>query len=306
MPKNIILDTDFSTDVGDAAALTMCLALHKMGAFNIVGIVVSTSLPKAPGAVDAFCTAFGVTGIKIGCWKGAAIDATVAVDWAATIYDEFSHTLGLASTVDDGLTVYQDALTAHDDVTIIALGGANSLSELLAASPSLVSSKVSELVWMCGDYPSSAAEHNIGLAAAAASDVFDNWPTQITYTGYTIGNIANCGNILVTDMGLSDIATRAFTVWNSGVSGGRRPIWDEQPVLWAAFGASCFDTVRGSNAASGATGNAFTASAAGKDQYCTLGNSDGAHQAGLINALLVYPRSGSLSAWSRGRSVVML
>lgn len=303
--KNIILDTDFSSDVGDGATLLLALVLHQLGFIRLLGVVVSSSNDKAPGAANAMCIAQGVPDIPIGCWKGAARDLSGPGTWVGPVYDNYTRTLGLASTVQNGLTLYQSLLTANPGATIVAVGGGNALSELLAASPALVASNVSELAWTVGQYPTNpSSEFNIQFDPAAAADVMANWPTTITYSGYENGLRIVVGSNLK-DLPAGDIFRYAHVQWDSTLKGN--PAWDQQALMWATFGKALFDVVRGSNAYSNSPvtdSNVFTPDAGGKDRYTVRNTSDSIY-AGVINMLMLY-RGGQLAQPSTTKTVLMV
>jgi len=303
--KNVILDTDFGTDPGDMGGVLIALAMHKAKLINLLGIINSTSVDKAPGAVSAACHSFGLSNIPVGTWKGASIiGGYVANNWTDQAYDNvaFPRTGGLAATFEDCLTLYQRLLTENSKVTIVALGGGNALNQLLVASPTLCSTKVFELLWAAGHYPIGAAEYNIGsLDYPSAAAVMSNWPTKITYSGYEVGLGVFASGALQFEYTNADVGRFAY----NAIAPTGRDSWDQMPFFWLVYGRSLFRTVSGSNVGLPSSGNTWTTSPSGKDQYIvkTLGNTA---YAWMVNAWMGYSRSGVLPSWKYGHGIVSI
>lgn len=306
----VILDTDFSTDPGDAFTLVGALQLQKLDWIDLRAVIVSSSNIRAPGAVSAYMQAFGLSR-PVGALQGLFRDPPVEGngDWVTHVYNNFPRTLGLASTVTDARTLYVDQLSAAADnsVTIVAIGGATSLDILLSAQPALVASKVKELVWMCGDYPSINEEFNIGFDTAAAARVMANWPTVITYIGITECLGIRTGNNYRLDLPVADIVRKTMEVFDANMlSFYGNVAYDEMALLWSVFRRSAFEEIRGSNAysvGSGSGGNVFTANPAGKDAYVMRRWTD-AQYATFANALTAGPRNAALATWPRAQGYV--
>lgn len=303
--KNIIFDTDFSSDIDDCGDLLLLLGLHKVGAINLIGVVISSSNNKSPGVVNAICTYMGFPSIPIGCWKGAPNDTANQGPgtWVGPTYDNYPHAYGLASTVEGSLSLYQRLIAnSPGRVTIIATGGAPALNELMAASPTLVAT-VRELVWACGSYPIGSGEFNINYDVPAATAIMANWPTPITYSGYENGvNIITGGN-LTYEFASNEIRRYAYSLHWTGGAG--RSAWGQQAVLWAVFGSSMFNTVKGSNAVVAVSANSFTQSANGKDQFTVMALAETTYGA-IINNYISMPAASSPTAWKYGRSLLKI
>lgn len=262
----VIIDTDMSSDVGDATALAHAAAMHNAGIIDILAVVVSTSNTKAPGAVDALLTYFGIstnqtTGVKIGCWKGAAFDPDPHPAWTAAMYDGFSHpNTGLASTVSDGKDVFRQVLAARstNDVHMIALGPLNAVAELMNSSADghsaltgsqLVAAKCAVMYLMGGKFNYTAphvaltsgitflhetgtypkgVEWNIQQAYAEAADVATNWPTDMYWFPFEEGNSFVSGNTISSAYANGTILYEAMEA--AGYLAGREA-WDNLPLL---------------------------------------------------------------------------
>lgn len=278
-PLPVVYITDMSADEGDANATAGGCVLHRLGCIQILAIACSTSNTKAPGCIAALLKFYGVTGVQLGTWKGAAFDPEGEL-WAAAVYDAFPRdpdgvTVGLASTVADADTVLAAVLAARTaaDVHIIELGPLNVTSQLLDDHPALCATKVARLHVMGGKYPTNAgdAEWNFLQDPAAAANVAANWPTEIGYQGFEVGEQIIVGLNHASKTSAHPLYVAA-DVGGSLVSG--RPAWDDFTVLDALFGPEYGDVirVRGSNSVNASTGkNTFTPSAAGKDYYVIKG-----------------------------------
>lgn len=296
---NVILDTDFSSDVDDCGDLGVCLGLHKMGMINFIGVIVSSTNSQAPGAVSAVIASHGMQ-VPIGVWKGAAIDPQAPSTWTPTLYTDYTRYVNLASSVDDALDVYRSLLATHDSVKIVLTGFANCLAQLLAAEPALVAAKVSDVCWAAGDYPSSAGEFNISSDQTSAAAFVNGWPNMVTYSGYTNGLAIISGNNLKSEFTSADPMWRAYQLhWTAGAG---RSAWGQLPVLWVAYGLNLFSTVRGTNTIVG-NGNSFTASPSGRDYYIVPRFSPHTY-VNLINSLLNYPRAGARTRWPYANAVI--
>lgn len=297
--RTVILDTDFSTDVGDAICLSLAAAMHKLGMIDLLGVVVSSSNEKAAGAVSAVLQSFGLY-IPIGQWAGAGRDSGGPGTWVGPLYDVFPRYVNLRASAEDARALYQRLLKGRAGVDIVALGGATSIDDLLTASPELVASSVGEMSWMVGDTPSSVSEFNIAFDQSAAGRVMSNWPTRIVYQGYTIGNgMISAGN-LRNVFTASDPTYYAMTQHGSSYG---RDSWDCLPLLWTVYREALFGLRWGSNVASG-NGNTFVESTAGKDAYVTRSFSNRVY-VHVQNALLQLARSASsVTTWPTGFAVL--
>lgn len=304
----IILDTDFSTDPGDAFALVEAIQLHKMGLIDLRGVIVSSSNTKAPGAVSAYMVALNVS-LPVAALQGLERDPEVEGngDWVGHVYDNYTRTLGLANTVPDSTQTYTELLEAADDgsVTILALGGATCVDLLLTDDSSLVTAKVKELVWFAGDYPSAVSEFNIGFDTAAAGRVMTNLPSVITYVGLTECLNVRSANNLRLDLGSTDIVRKTLEVFDANALAYYGNVaYDDMTLMWALLRRSAFSEIRGTNAVVSG-GNSFTASTSGKDAYVQRSWSN-AQYVSIMNSLLAGSRTTPVATWPRVGACLVL
>lgn len=298
MTPNVLYDCDFSADVGDLGALALLAAYHRLGHVNIIGAMCCVSAAKTPGAIDATLRWWGVNGIPVGTWKGAAFDPDGSNGgWRNYLYDNYTRTVGLASTVPDAKTEQRRILAAQPDgsVTMIAVGPLNTVNELLTSTADahsaltgsqLVAAKVRDLWIMGGRYPTNATpEWNLQQAPADAANVASNWPTPIYWVGYEVGGTFTVGGSPVfSGKATNDLMRQGYANASFGASG--REAWDEMTVMACAQRASDFTLTRGTNAVNASTGaNTFTPSASGNHYYVMKAQADSWYQA-RINRLI--------------------
>lgn len=289
MTQNVIIDADFSTDVGDLGAIAMSCAAHRIGLINIIGFVIDTSYDYAPGAARAVAQYFGLSGQSYGAWKGTAIDATVSAPlWCKGIYDNFSHSgVGLASTVDDSTVAYRTMLAAQPDgsVDIVALGFLNALSALLDSvadgiSPlsgaDLIEAKVRRLFIMGGDYAGGGAEWNFKGGASPRSDITNatanvcsNWPSPLRFVGFESGTFTvggTFGRNTTTDLIAYGYNTAGYAIGRTG--------WDELAMLACIQECADFTQTFGANSVNTTTGVNTWTGTSGKDAFLTKATPD--------------------------------
>mgnify|MGYP000104858396 CR=1 FL=1 len=310
--RNLIVDTDYNTDVGDVGAVSVALSAHRIGWVNLLGFIVNTSYSKVPGAVNAHATWWGLSsGLVYGCWKGFSHEATApSNNVPGYLYDNFPHALGLANTVTDSTVAYRTMLASARDgsVDICSIGfmmclsalldsPADSISSLTGAQ--LVAAKVGTLYVMGGVYPSGSeynfmgASYSIANVCATTANVCSNWPTPIRYIGFELGTFTAGGTF---GRPTTDFVSAAYTT-STSTSGNTA--WDEQCILAAIQNCSDFSLTYGSNAVNSSTGaNVFSASASGKDAFLRRTVPDAQMQAKLNKLISVTVTSNPiLSSW---------
>lgn len=317
--RNVIIDVDAATDVGDIGAINLLLVAHKLGMVNILGFIIDTSASKVPGAVDACSTWWGVTGLTYGAWKGTAIDSP-NVAFVTDLYDNFAHTVGLASTVTDSTVAYRTMLAgvADDSVDIITIGYLNAFSAFRQSAADgisaltgqeLIAAKVRRVWTMGGTYPSGTGEWNfrggavaVPAITAATNDIATNLPVPWYLTGFEAGTFVTGGTA---GRATTDILYHAYN--SAGFTSGRTA-WDEQCVLQCIQNGTDFLYTRGTNAINTTTGgNTFTPGSSGSHYYATKAVTDAWLQA-RVNAMIGADKTASpvLSSWGSAPSLLQL
>ncbi|HJN46196.1 MAG TPA: nucleoside hydrolase [Vicinamibacterales bacterium] len=226
-PKKIIYETDMCHDVDDVGALAVLHALADSGEAEILAVMYNEVHPDAPPAIDAINTWYGRGDIPIGVYKGVLDepDGSKYLEHVAKFSHDLDHT-----NVPDALTVYRQVLAQQPDnsVTIVSVGFLNNLNDLLLAEPTLVATKVDELVQM-GTSNFNIASHDL---AWIAQSVFEQWPTPIVFS--------NGGGSILSGEALSDVPEANpvregyYRYFDKSFRG--RPSWDQLTVLYGVRG----------------------------------------------------------------------
>ncbi|MFM8496074.1 MAG: nucleoside hydrolase, partial [Planctomycetia bacterium] len=155
--------------------------------------------------------------------------------------DGFPHDAKPDDEMPDALDIYRTVLAAQPDgsVTICSVGALSTLAELCRREPELVRKKVKRLVVMGGQFPPRAApETNIATHPAAAAHVARNWPTEIVWQGFEVGDPVITGEALK-DTPRTNPVRRAYEVrrfGNRSAIDGGQPSYDQAAALYAVRG----------------------------------------------------------------------
>jgi inosine-uridine nucleoside N-ribohydrolase len=207
----VIYDTDMGPMTDDVAALSMLHALSDNGEAEILATIASNRHSNVAQVLDIFNTFYGHPNIPVGVPGGIALDIEDAPDvccrggWTDYLVREYPADIRSNDVVPTATELYRRVLSQQPDasVTIITVGFLTNLSDLLASGPDqyselngsdLVEKKVKRLVSMAGtftgpvgnpDHPQS--EYNLRMDALSSKHVFEDWPTEIIYSGYALG-----------------------------------------------------------------------------------------------------------------------
>jgi arylsulfatase len=253
-PVRLILDTDMSGDADDAGTLAMLHALADRGECELLATVVNRAdLTKASAAaVDAINTWYGRPDLPIGTDKVGPTALQRTSQYAPGLRDGFPNDIGPDDRAPDAIDVYRRVLAGQPDgsVTIASVGALSNLAELWRREPGLVRAKVSRLVVMGGQFPPAAKpETNIATHPDAARFVAANWPTEIVWQGFEIGNGVMTGGRLKQTPAANPVR-RAFELRQYGkrpsIEGGQ-PSYDQAAALYAVRGPdpALWEVVRG-------------------------------------------------------------
>lgn len=249
LPVNILLDTDMATDCDDAGAIAVLHALATSGEARILGIAVNNKDANSVGAVAAINAYYQRPDIPLGAYKEDHIGTTAGefVRALATDTASYGHSICSRNQACDALTLYRSKLMEMPDqsVVIVSIGHLNNLYDLLHSDGDeecplsgleIIQRKVSHAVIMGGDYP-RGKEYNFYAhgAHSVSAEVLEQWPTNIVFTGYSLGlNIK-------TGPGLSKLpeehpVRRAYAMYPSNPLYRGRPSWDQTAVYAAVRG----------------------------------------------------------------------
>lgn len=283
--RPVVIDTDYWTDPGDPLAFRVALAFERAGVIDIQAVVQNVTQSIGPGAIDAQLTDEGRPGVPIGK-PLTTHTVSGSPTFQEALFNENPHTEGFLSTVEDAVTVYRRTLAAADDgsVEVISIGFLNNLHDLLLSAADdesnltgleLVTQKVKHLWVMGGEWPTGTAEYNFRFttqAKEAANYVVGNWPSPITFLGYTVSDHLKHGGSLrfryPTDL-LTELMVDSATQYG-------RLAWDGL-LVWMAciedLDVAGFTATQGTGSVNASTGVcSWTDGANGPHRYVTKVN----------------------------------
>lgn len=316
--RNVILDTDASTDLDDVFDIKAALVLAAENQHNLLGVVVTTSNAYSPGVVAAMADYYGITRPPLASYAPlGSFDPTTppATAMYQYVYNNYSHTgIGLASTLTDSTTAYRTWLAgaANGSVEILATGFAKGLRAALQSSADGISAlngsdlflaKVTRIVACAGNYP-SGTEFNIEQNPTDWDWLSTNCPVPIVWVDVAQGTIAPpvTQAYVSARLGSGDITRVAMEQYAIQWGGTSRPLWGVIATQYALEGSDryAFTTVAGTNSINTSTGaNTFTPGA-GSQSYVvsTLYNGMSAGCSSLVAADLVTgTKTWNGSAW---------
>jgi inosine-uridine nucleoside N-ribohydrolase len=242
-PARIILDTDMSGDCDDAGALALLHALADRGECELLATIVNRKdlTGASAAATDTVNTFYGRPGLPIGTDKRGPTALQRTSAFARALRDEFLNDIGPDDRAPDALDVYREVLAAQPDrsVVICSVGALSNLAELWRQAPELVRQKVRQLVVMGGQFPKSEQpETNIATHREAAQLVAAEWPGDIVWHGWEVGNALFTGAALK-QVPEKNPVRRAYELKPFGkrpaIEGGQ-PSWDQAAALFAVRG----------------------------------------------------------------------
>jgi len=236
-------------DYDDVGAMTLLHAFADSGHAKILATVASTKYEGVAGVFNVLNTYFKRPDILIGVPKGKALEIKDNQHWTDTLLQKYPHKIKKNDEVLSATEVYRKALVSQPDrtVTIITVGFLTNLASLLQSPPDkysklngkdLVNKKVKQLVCMAGSFP-AGNEFNVRMDAAASQFVFNNWPTQILFSGVEIGFTIKTGLPLVNNKSIQNSPVKdvfRICIPLSPQDSAGRMSWDQTAVLIAVKG----------------------------------------------------------------------
>jgi len=294
-PRNIVVDTDWASDVDDVVAMRVITYAHTHNKINLLAVMQSTTVSGGPGSLLGFLRSDGVN-VPVG--------TSTTINSATGHYQANLNSLAISRLLITGSETYTDAVTLYRQqlasssvpVDIVTIGYLNNLYDLLRSSADdispltgleLATAKVRRLYVMGGAYPKGIEfnfSHN-AVAIAASSYVTANWPTPIIFSGFEVGQTVTTGASM-NGLQPTDLLAKAM----ADVGTFNRPSWDPMNVLQAIVGEPTiagYTEVYGSNSVNASTGaNIFMPDTAGKDRYLVKSQANGVYQS-VINFLIL-------------------
>jgi hypothetical protein len=223
--------------------------------------------------------------------------------FARALRDEFFNDIGPDEQAPDALDVYREVLAAQPEgsVVICSVGALSNLAELWRQAPQLVRKKVRQLVVMGGQFPNSEKpETNIATHREAAQFVAAEWPGEIVWHGWEVGNALFTGAALKQVPGNNPVR-RAYELKPFGkrpaIEGGQ-PSWDQGAALFAVRGAQpeLWEVVAGGRVRVDGQGNtARQADPKGRHSFVKI-QGDPKKLATVIEDLMIQPPKQSAAA----------
>jgi inosine-uridine nucleoside N-ribohydrolase len=252
-PVPIIFDSDMGPDYDDVGAITLLHALADSGQVKILATIASTKYDGVACVMNVFNTYFNRPNIPVAVPKGNALTLRDWQHWTDTVISKYPHGIKSNNDVPDAPGLYREILSKQPDhsVTIVTVGFLTNLSNLLLSkadkySPldgkELVKQKVKQLVCMAGRFP-SGSEFNVNRDAAASQNVFSNWPTNILFSGFEIGQKIKVGLPLIHNNAIHNSPVKdvfRISIPLAAEDSAGRMSWDETAVLVAIKGYKPF------------------------------------------------------------------
>jgi hypothetical protein len=246
-PKNLIIDTDMSSDCDDVGALAVANQFANMGEANILAVMVNDGDPWTPACVDAINTYYGRPNIPIGVGRNLVLKTSSP--YTEQVAKTFPNRVIKHPNLPDAVELYRKILSQQPDhsVVMVSIGATTNVSNLLKSGADrysqlsgvdLVNQKVSYLSIMGGIYPNSTtppfvfAEFNFTTDAAATLEVVTNFPRPIIFDGFEIGYYILTGSTLYDPQ--TNPVCLAYQLYVG--PGKNRNTWDPSAVFAAVRG----------------------------------------------------------------------
>ena len=224
----IIFDTDLGPDSDDAGALAVLHALAINGEAEVLAIMCSTQSPWCAPCADAINTYYHQADIPVGTLKGPGSPGG-SEEWYGGSFNGyiagyFENDIKHGEYAADALMLYRRILSEQPDtsVHIVVTGPLTNLQDLLNSNSDqssilngyeLVKRKVKYLSVMGGKYP-QGGESNFMVDPQATSEVVENWPSPIMFSGYEIGEDLLTGQRLYVETPPENPVRVAYHLWD--------------------------------------------------------------------------------------------
>lgn len=279
-PVNLILDTDLGPDYDDVAAMALMHALADSGQVNILGVLSSNHDEQVIPCIEVLNTYFNRPDIPVGGPKskgGVSLTSPHKIRWTDVLPSKYPHKTAKTSDAPDAVKVYRKLLSDQPDssVVICSIGFFTNLKDLLLSGGDeysslsgreLVSKKVKRLVSMAGMFP-EGKEFNVYCDAIASRVVAEQWPTEIIFSGFEIGEKILTGKQLVRMNAVNNPVKEVYELCFAEEGPDGHMSWDPTAVLVAIKGYEPYYNVeRGTFSIVNDEGtNSWTPNANGKD-----------------------------------------
>lgn len=255
----LILDTDLGPDCDDVGAMALMHCLADSGEVKILATVSSNADERVVPGIEVINGYFNRPDIPVAVTKSPTAVSLTSLHqskWTDALPARYPHPTAKSTDAPDAVRLYRQLLSQQPDqsVVICTIGFFTNLRALLE-SPSdaysaltgreLVARKVKRLVAMAGEFP-AGREFNVYCDAEASKVVAEQWPTEIIFSGFEIGDKVFTGRRLVGMPVENSPVKEAYAMSVAGGDDEDRMSWDQTAVLVAIKGAApYFDMERG-------------------------------------------------------------
>lgn len=275
---NLIFDTDLGPDYDDVGAMAVMHALADKGEVNILAVMSSNHDERVLPCVDVLNTYFGRPDIPLGAPKskgGVNLTSGHKNKWTEFLPAHYPHRIQKTSDAQDAVKLYRKILSERpdNDVVICTVGFFTNLRDLLISGPDeysplsgkdLVAKKVKRVVAMAAHFP-KGREFNVFCDAPASQVVIKEWPTEIIFSGFEIGNVILTGKKLIASGIKNSPVKDTYALCMAEGDKGGRMSWDLTATLVAIKGYEPYYTVERGTVIIAADGsNTWQASSQGK------------------------------------------
>ncbi|CAG5070176.1 hypothetical protein DYBT9623_02916 [Dyadobacter sp. CECT 9623] len=244
----VILDTDIGPDYDDVGAMAVMHALADRGELRPIAVIASNKNELVVPVISILNSYFGRPELPTGAPKGTGADFGAQQKWPEMLVEKYKPAITKTSDAPDAVETYRKILAKEADqsVTIVTIGFLTNLADLLDSKPdkispldgpALVRKKVKQLVSMAGKFP-EGREYNVYADSVSSAKVFTEWPTEILFSGFEIGEKVKTGLRLVANEQLNSPVKEVYAMampMNKEDEAGRMS-WDQTAVLVAARG----------------------------------------------------------------------
>lgn len=246
---NLILDTDLGPDYDDVGAMAVMHALADSGYVNILATFSCNVDERVVPCIEVLNVYFNRPNIPTGAPKGANAPNFTAghtVKWTDALPARYPHATQRTTDAADAVAMYRKILSEQPDqsVTICTIGFFTNLKGLLESGAdeysaltgkALIAKKVKRLVSMAGGFP-QGREYNVYCDIPASLVVAREWPTEIVFSGWEIGDPILTGKKLV-KLSLDNSPVKdAYAIAFAEADPHGRMSWDQTAVLVAIKG----------------------------------------------------------------------
>lgn len=199
-PVKVIFETDYGNDTDDAIAIDLLHKYADEGRVELLAVNVNKKGLLPAEFADVINTFYGRGDIPIGVVEGTS-HSEDAYDYCRKTLDstDFARSVTDYEKLPAAHLLTRKILASQPDnsVTIISVGFSTNLAKLLDSpadgySPltgkELVRKKVKLLSVMAGRFDSANGEFNVTQDIPAATKVFSEWPGEIVFSPWELGN----------------------------------------------------------------------------------------------------------------------